>query len=114
MAQQNPLIVGGWRITEMEQWDQDLVDAEMPGFIRFDPNGRGEFHFDYVHGHMTVEYADEGGRPKAEWSWWGNDELHEASRRSWAVADAEGILDGKLVFDRGDASDFSAVRESLG
>ena len=29
---------------------------------------RGEFHFGYVHGHMTVEYADDVGVPKAEWS----------------------------------------------
>ena len=114
MAQENPSMIGEWRITEMEQWDQDFVDAEIPGFIRFDADGRGEFHFGYVHGHMTIEYAEDGGVPKAEWSWWGNDEMHEASGRGWAVIDAAGVLDGKLVFDRGDTSDFTAVRAGLG
>jgi hypothetical protein len=40
--------------------------------------------------------------------------MHEASGRGWAVVDADGVLDGKLVFDRGDASDFIAVREDHG
>lgn len=40
--------------------------------------------------------------------------MHEASGRGWAVIDAAGVLDGKLVFDRGDTSDFTAVRAGLG
>ena len=113
MAPQKSSIIGEWRITEMELWDQDFVDAQMPGFIRFDPDGRGEFHFDYVHGHMTVEYSQEAGAPKAEWSWSGNDEMHEASGRGRAIVDADGVLNGKLVFHRGDASDFAAVRITI-
>ena len=35
MAEKKPSVVGKWRITHMEQWEQDFVDAEMPGFIRF-------------------------------------------------------------------------------
>jgi len=37
--------IGKWRISEMEQWDQDFVDAEVPGYISFTRNGMGEFQF---------------------------------------------------------------------
>ena len=30
--------IGNWRITEMEQWDQDFIDAEVPGYISFGEN----------------------------------------------------------------------------
>ena len=41
-------LIGRWRITWMEQWDQDFVDAEVEGFFEFAPNGNGEFQFGYV------------------------------------------------------------------
>lgn len=40
--------VGHYRITSMEMWGQDFVDAEVPGFIEFKKNGLGEFQFGYV------------------------------------------------------------------
>src|SRR3954452_10042025 len=46
-------LVGRWRITWMEQWDQSLVDAEVEGFIRFYDDGSGEFQFRYVHGDLN-------------------------------------------------------------
>lgn len=33
--------LGKWKIIEMEQWDQDYVDLEEPGFIRFDKGYSG-------------------------------------------------------------------------
>jgi hypothetical protein len=29
-------IIGRWRITEMDNWDQEAVDLVQPGFIEFD------------------------------------------------------------------------------
>jgi hypothetical protein len=29
-------IIGRWRITEMDNWDQEAVDLVKPGFIEFD------------------------------------------------------------------------------
>jgi len=34
---------GKWRICEMEQWDQDFIDAEVPGYISFSKDGMGLF-----------------------------------------------------------------------
>ncbi|KKM66595.1 hypothetical protein LCGC14_1479670 [marine sediment metagenome] len=84
MAKQNePLIVGRWRITEMEMLDQDVFDEEVKAFIRFDPDGMGEFHFCYVHGFIDYRLAERDGEPAAEWSWDGNDEHHLAQGRGY-------------------------------
>jgi hypothetical protein len=42
--------VGRWRITSMEMWGQDFVDAEVEGYFEFGPNGQGSFQFGYVSG----------------------------------------------------------------
>ena len=31
---------GRWRIVEMETWDQDYVDMEVPGYIELDKTGQ--------------------------------------------------------------------------
>ncbi len=69
----SPTIQGRWRITEMEMWDQDFVNAEVEGFFRFDDSGRGEFQFGYVQGVMDCELIDRGGQPGVEWTWEGSD-----------------------------------------
>ena len=69
-------ITGRWRITHMDEWDQDFVAAEIEGYIRFDPDGGGEFQFGYVHGRMTCEQTDGAvsppssgpGRAATRWS----------------------------------------------
>jgi hypothetical protein len=38
-------IIGRWRITEMDNWDQEAVDLVKPGFIEFDEDGLGELGF---------------------------------------------------------------------
>lgn len=48
MAKYKAQTVGRWRITSMEVWDQDFVDAEVPGYIEFKDNGLGDFQFGYV------------------------------------------------------------------
>ena len=47
----NPF-AGRWRITSMEQWDQDFVDEEEEGYFEFTEKRWGVFHFGYVHGQM--------------------------------------------------------------
>jgi hypothetical protein len=56
----NPFI-GRWRITRMDEWDQDFVDAEVEGYVEFDPKGSGEFQFGYVHGGMDCRLATRDG-----------------------------------------------------
>jgi hypothetical protein len=38
-------VIGRWRITEMDNWDQEAVDLIQPGFIEFDEEGLGELGF---------------------------------------------------------------------
>src|SRR5438128_743823 len=97
----------------MDEWDQEFVDAEVEGYVRLDRAGSGEFQFGYVHGWMTVEETERGGRPAVEWSWEGNDEMEEASGRGWAVLRDDGTLRGKLFFHRGDESGFEAARRGV-
>src|SRR5258708_4196937 len=51
-------LLGLWRISWMEQWSQDFVDAEVEGFVRFDEDGSGEFHFGYVHGYLSYQETE--------------------------------------------------------
>jgi hypothetical protein len=103
-------ILGHWRITHMDMWDQSFVDAEVEGYVRFDLDDDGEFQFGYVHGWMTCEQTERDGKPAVEWSWEGNDEMHPASGRGWAVYQDDGTLGGKLFFHGGDTSGFTATK----
>ena len=100
-------LVGRWRITWMEQWAQDFVDAEVEGFVRFDEDGSGEFHFGYVHGHLSYQETDRNGRPAVVFTFEGNDEMDPCSGRGWAFRKGDRI-GGKIVFHRGDESKFKA------
>jgi hypothetical protein len=104
-------ILGHWRITHMDQWDQDFVDAEIEGFVRLDHDGTGEFQFGYVHGWIDYELTERDRKPGVEWSWQGNDEMDPASGRGWAVLLDDGTMKGKLSFHGGDRSGFLAVRK---
>jgi hypothetical protein len=104
----NPF-AGRWRITHMDQWDQDFVDAEVEGYVEFDTKGSGEFQFGYVHGHMDCRPTSWDGQPSVEWTWDGNDEMDPAQGRGWAVIKG-GELHGLIVFHRGDESGFVAMQ----
>jgi hypothetical protein len=104
-------VFGLWRITRMDEWDQEFVDAEVEGYFRFDHDGSGEFQFGYVHGDMNCELTQRRGRAVVEWSWVGNDEMERASGRGWATVQKDGTLAGKLFFHSGDKSGFTAVRK---
>jgi hypothetical protein len=54
---------GRWRITSMEMWSQDFVDAEVEGFIEFRLDGLGSFQFGYVSGDIDTGTALGTGSP---------------------------------------------------
>ncbi|SLM30950.1 conserved hypothetical protein [Desulfamplus magnetovallimortis] len=100
--------IGKWRITEMEMWDQDFVDAEVPGYISFSEDNQGEFHFGYVHGYMHCRYIQK--KEKVEFSWDGNDEMDPASGKGSAAIEGDRLV-GELSFYEGDDSGFEAIKQ---
>jgi hypothetical protein len=104
---------GRWRITWMEQWEQDFVDAEVEGFFEFGPNNGGSFQFGYVKGDIDYRPGIREGKPNVEFSWEGQDEMDPAQGRGWAVLDGEEI-DGMILLHRGDESRFKARRAKHG
>jgi hypothetical protein len=102
--------VGRFRITAMDQWDQDFVNAEVEGYFKFKGDGQGEFHFGYVHGVMDYRPGTKDGKPSVEFTWEGNDEMDSAMGRGWAVIDGDEV-EGMLFFHRGDESGFQATRK---
>jgi hypothetical protein len=111
MAKARPInpFVGRWRITHMDLWEQDFVDAEVEGYFEFDVENTGEFQFGYVRGVMDCRLGARDGRPGVEWTWDGNDEMDPAQGRGWAVINGD-ELHGTIVFHQGDESGFVAKK----
>lgn len=103
-------IVGRWRITEMDTWDQDAVDLVQPGFFEFGKDGLGSLGFIAVAGELDYRKSHRDGGPGAEFSWQGFDEDTEASGRGWVKLKSDGTLDGHIYFHLGDDSWFRAER----
>ena len=103
-------IIGRWRITEMDNWDQEAVDLVQPGFIEFDDDGLGGLGFIVVTGELDCRDADRDGRPGVEFSWQGSDEGDDVSGRGWAALNPDGTLEGHIYFHLGDDSAFRAER----
>ena len=101
---------GRWRITWMEQWDQDFVDEEVEGYFEFDAKDNGSFQFGYVSGDIDYRLGDRGGKPCIDFSWEGRDEMDPAQGRGWAVIDG-GELSGAIFIHHGDESAFKAKRK---
>jgi hypothetical protein len=108
LAKKRSDILGRWRITGMEVWGRDYIDAEVKAYVRFDPIGFGEFQFAYVTGSIDYRLVEREGRRAVEWSWVGNEEMNEVSGRGWAVLDEDGHLRGRIFIHDGDDSAFEA------
>ncbi len=102
--------VGTWKIIDMELWDQEYIDMEAPGFIKFASKGLGEFQFGLVRGGIDWQIEKMLGLERIEFSWEGVDELSPASGRGWGILE-EKRLKGRIYFHMGDDSAFTAGRE---
>lgn len=60
---------------------------------------------------MNFDRPQGGGQAAVEWSWEGNDEMDPAGGRGWATLQADGTLKGKLYFNRGESSGFTAEKK---
>jgi hypothetical protein len=57
-------ITGRWRITEMDNWDQEAIDLVKPGFIEFGEDGLGSLGFIVVTGELDCRDADRLTTPR--------------------------------------------------
>ncbi len=104
----NPF-AGRWRISWMEQWDQDFVDAEVEGYFKFGPRNLGSFQFGYVQGEIDIRLTSRDGKPCLEFTWEGNDEMDMACGRGWVVKNGNEIS-GLIFFYQGGESAFQAKK----
>jgi hypothetical protein len=107
-------IAGKWRISEMDEWEQDDFDLMGPAFLSFDARTSGSFRFIAVEGWMDCRHGERDGRPFVEFTWDGNDECDPASGRGWARLEEDGTLSGHIFIHHGDDSGFKAARAGSG
>ncbi|MDY6989781.1 MAG: hypothetical protein SWQ30_17185 [Thermodesulfobacteriota bacterium] len=98
---------GKWSIVEMEAWDQEYVNMEVPGHFTFNKSGTGHFQFGLVQGEMDCRMEVIDHRERIEFSWDGQEDSDPASGRGWAVIENE-ELHGRIFFHLGDDSTFRA------
>ena len=108
MALTRSPFLGAWRIVQMELWDADYLDLEVPAHITFETDRLGSFQFGAVKG--WIDYRITGDRaPKVEFSWEGFNDADPSCGRGWAVL-ADDQLVGRLFLHNSDDSAFVAER----
>ena len=109
---EKPVIAGTFHIAEMGLWDEDFLNLVVQAFIRFQPDGRGEFRFGAVQASLDYRNTTREGKPAVDFSFEGFDECDEVSGRGWAVLEAKEVLNGMIFFHLGDESGFAAERKT--
>lgn len=99
---------GKWCIVEMEAWDQDYVNMEVPGYIRISSDGTGQFQFGLVSGDIDGRVEPWADTPRFEFSWSGHDENDPICGRGWVVIE-NGELRGRIYLHLADDSAFRAI-----
>ncbi len=111
MATKQPSpFIGRWRIVEMEQWDRDYIDIEVPGYIKFDKGDLGSFQFGTVQGEIDWRVETYGDSSRVEFSWEGENDDEPGCGRGWAEL-RDGGLYGRLYMHKGDDSWFKASKK---
>jgi len=98
-------LIGKWRITSMELWDDDYINMMGPGYIQIDEDG-GTMSFGCVQIGLRCEY----GSTSIWFRFEGSDEMMEVSGDGDAELEDDGTLSGEICFDQGDESSFTAKR----
>jgi hypothetical protein len=101
--------VGKWRITHMDEWDQDFVDLAAPGYVKIQRDGSGSFQFGAVQGEMDCRVEKTAGSAILGFSWDGSDECDRATGRGWVRVNGK-QMEGHIFFHLGDDSGFTAEK----
>lgn len=102
---------GRWRIVEMDNWDNDVLDLIEEAHLTFKGAADGEITFCALKGFLDVRYGARDGSACAEFSWEGQDENDPANGRGWAAIGTDGRLAGHFDTHNGDDSGFVCERD---
>jgi hypothetical protein len=105
-----PPYAGDWRIRQIAQWDPLYLDWEVPAFIRFHPDGSGEFHFGEIYGYLTYRVASFHDRYRMIFVWEGAEEGMFVIGQGWAEMSELG-LSGHFYLNHREDFSFRAHRE---
>lgn len=100
---------GSWRILDMQLWDREYLDLEVPAHLTFEDDRLGAFQFGAVCGSIDYRVGERAGRAAVEFSWEGFNDSDPSSGRGWAFVDGD-AMQGRLFFHNGDDSAFTAQR----
>lgn len=104
------IFIGKWRITEMESWDADYFDMEVPAHITIRKDLTGEFQFGLVQGKLDGRVEPNGDATRFEFSWSGFDENDPMTGRGWLQVIGD-QAEGRIFMHLGDDSGLKAVRQ---
>ena len=103
------IFIGNWRIIEMESWEADYFDREVPAHITIRKDLTGEFQFGLVQGQLDGRVEPNGDVTRLEFSWAGFDENDPMTGRGWLqVIDDQ--AEGRIFIHLGDDSGLKAER----
>lgn len=101
--------VGNWRITEMEVWDADYLDMEVPAYLIIRKDLTGEFQFGLVQAKLDGKIESANAALRLAFSWSGFDENDPVNGRGWLRATGD-QAEGRIFILLGDESGFKAER----
>jgi len=107
-----PRYIGTWRITGMEAWDADYINLAGPGYLKIDRQGRGSMQFGVVEAALDCRVEEIGSIQRLEFTFQGIDEEEAISGRGWSTVSGDEMT-GRICFHRGEASGFTATKETL-
>ena len=107
------LLVGTWKLVEVDDWDEDEIDKFEPAMFEIRKGGDGSFNFLALNAVMDWDTDEPGDYGRIEFSWMGHDDGTEVFGRGWAAADGAELL-GEIMIFKGDRHRFRAADHDMG
>jgi hypothetical protein len=102
----NSKLIGKWRITEADLWDQEHLELVGPAFLLIQGDGRGEIAFGALSAGLDLEYAP----GMVFFTWSGFDEMDEVSGSGSAELAEDSTLHIEFAYHLGDEAELKAQR----
>lgn len=99
-------LIGRWRITGADLWDQDYIDLCGPATLVIAADGHGEIAFGAVQAALDLAYA----RTSVFFEWEGFDETDEVRGSGAAELQDDGSLEIEFDFHSGDEAVLTATK----